>query len=999
MTIQVYPPTSSAGSVSLPYGVTETIIDGKSDTGSYSYTQSLPAGTYAFSGVSLEGNIPEFKLYSSSLSKTVTVPDQDVAYFETSAAASDFKFSSIGGDIESASSYITTPFGDASNNIFAFANGNEKEIMVGGSNGKVAISAGVEARGYDSYTITQPFTGGNVYVKYFNGKYFASSPATGYGGLKVSTDKVTWTTALDNGYSAIKIQIVNDLLFAYVDNFSNGIVYYSTDGVTFTPVSGMLPRTSAVSAAVYGNSTWVVAGSTYVNVNTQAVPNGGWTQTAQLSSVPNAIAYGNNLFVAVGDNGYLTTSPDATNWTTRTSGFGTSNIENAEYLNNLYWAVGSSSKATYSTDGVTWTLVDPGFGTSVINDIAYGNGVYVAVGNNGKVSSSTDGTTWTLETGAHATNAIYAVIYAGGQFVAVGSSGKVSTSPDGTTWTAQTAVSTSNWYRLVYANSKYVMSASNSSSLYYSTDAVTWTICGGSGTASGGYGLATNGTDIVNGGTGGAIRYSADSIDFYSTSLVGANYPVYVHHDGTQYKIVVGGAAEVYTSTNLTSWTLNASTLTLTKIAANTTGSKWIGLIGAGQGTIYESTDGITWTTASNPANFNTASYVDYLNGFFWLGGNATTNYTGFWWSSNDMASWVSTYTTWPGYSSETAAGWAALGLYNNKGWLGSAQNTPRFAIIPTTGGSSWTGLYNNSQYNSNYGAALSIGSDHVLLVNNYAYYSSANPATEFNMPTSKALTAVSSRHELCVGTIAGTRRWMYATNNNGCYISTNGTSWTASTPTGSSAWDVLFDDYTDRYLIVGTTTTNRIWYSTNGTSATNANVTGAATSTICQSIATDGNGNYIAGFNNSWVAVSFNASDFTASQPAPIASNNTTLYGAAVGNGIYVLGGTNGITITAPTGTSDWRGGNPLFGGEVIYKIKYTNGTFMAVGSAGKISVSNDGYTWTMRSLGLSENIDNLYTYDGEFYLSTKSGIFKTVGASSTVAFRLFKVDIATLS
>jgi len=187
------------------------------------------------------------------------------------------------------------------------------------------------------------------------------------------------------------------------------------------------------------------------------------------------VTYGDGLYVAGGNDGKLTTSPDGTTWTTRTSGFGTTDIWGVTYGDGLYVAVGRDGKLTTSTDGTTWTTRTSGFGTSIIFGVTYGDGLYVAVGNDGKLTTSTDGTTWTTRTSGFGTTRIWGVTYGDGLYVAVGESGKLTTSTDGTTWTTRTSgFGTTHIQGVTYGDGLYV-AGGNDGKLTTSPDGTTWT--------------------------------------------------------------------------------------------------------------------------------------------------------------------------------------------------------------------------------------------------------------------------------------------------------------------------------------------------------------------------------------------------------------------------------------------------------------------------------------------------------------------------------------------
>jgi len=231
------------------------------------------------------------------------------------------------------------------------------------------------------------------------------------------------------------------------------------------------------------------------------------------------VTYGDGLYVAVGLSGTMTTSPDGTTWTTRTSGFGTTTIYEVTYGDGLYVAVGNDGKLTTSTDGTTWTTRTSGFGTDYIVGVTYGDGLYVAGGNDGKLTTSTDGTTWTTRTSGFGTTAIRGVTYGDGLYVAVGSSGKLTTSTDGITWTTRTSgFGTTRIEGVTYGDGLYV-AVGDSGTLTTSTDGTTWT------TRTSGFGTTTiRGVTYGDGlyvavGDDGKLTTSPDGTGYLSLEL------------------------------------------------------------------------------------------------------------------------------------------------------------------------------------------------------------------------------------------------------------------------------------------------------------------------------------------------------------------------------------------------------------------------------------------------------------------------------------------------
>lgn len=196
-----------------------------------------------------------------------------------------------------------------------------------------------------------------------------------------------------------------------------------------------------------------------------------WTEVVVTGlSQARALAFGNGVYIVGGGSGALYTSTNKSTWTSRTSGFSTSDINGAAYgLNgatHTYVVGGQAGKVSQSTDsGVTWTARTSQFGTDVIYQVKYLNGTFIAVGASGKISTSADGQTWTLRT-TPGTAPLYNVEYGGGTYIAVGSNNAIYTSTDLSTWTSRTSA---------FAQSGDLAAA------IYNSGASTWMIVSASG--------------------------------------------------------------------------------------------------------------------------------------------------------------------------------------------------------------------------------------------------------------------------------------------------------------------------------------------------------------------------------------------------------------------------------------------------------------------------------------------------------------------------------------
>jgi hypothetical protein len=211
----------------------------------------------------------------------------------------------------------------------------------------------------------------------------------------------------------------------------------SATGTTWTSVTS--PPSSYAKCITFGAGIYV-AGRNLTGVNgiSTATVLGTWTtRNSNVAQSLNAIVFGNGLFVAGGVQGVMTTSPDGTTWTSRTSGFAGATINGLAYGNGVYVAVGDSGIITSSTDGITWTqrfsIVNTSFRAVVFDGVKFVAAAQTSPGGLSAVSS--DGITWT--TGS-ATQALWSLADGGGLLIAAASATNIiSVSTDGLNWTTR----------------------------------------------------------------------------------------------------------------------------------------------------------------------------------------------------------------------------------------------------------------------------------------------------------------------------------------------------------------------------------------------------------------------------------------------------------------------------------------------------------------------------------------------------------------------------------
>lgn len=228
-----------------------------------------------------------------------------------------------------------------------------------------------------------------------------------------------------------------------------------------------------VFGGVFGGGQFVLGGGSGSLVTST---NGGlWTsRTSGFGTTQiNALTFGNGLYVAVGNAGTLTTSTNAITWTARTSQFGANAINGVTFANGLYVAVGNGGTITTSSNGVDWTARGSGH-TSIIYAVAGNQRAFISGGQNNTFRFSTDGLSWTARTTTFGTSDIYSMTFGNGLFVMGGQNGALATSPDGVSWTARSSgfPSGNHIWGLTFANGIFI--AAGTSAVSTSTDGVTW---------------------------------------------------------------------------------------------------------------------------------------------------------------------------------------------------------------------------------------------------------------------------------------------------------------------------------------------------------------------------------------------------------------------------------------------------------------------------------------------------------------------------------------------
>jgi hypothetical protein len=272
-------------------------------------------------------------------------------------------------------------------------------------------------------------------IAYGGGKWLAACTYK----MAYSADGITWTKVTDSTFGDSGILAVAYGAGKWVAvGYDEKTAYSADGGVTWTAGNPTTLGDYGVRKVAYGGDRWVAVGDGGVAYSTDGVT---WTKVTGYSENFRHVAYGGGKWVAVLTAGRIWYSADGATWTAVTdSPFdNTISISPVAYGNGKWVAVGGSGKMmAYSADGVTWTAVTNNINNifdSHISGIAYGGGKWVAVGgyDYGKMAYSADGVTWTAVTNStfdYPYSQISGIAYGGGKWVAVGNGGKMAYSAD-----------------------------------------------------------------------------------------------------------------------------------------------------------------------------------------------------------------------------------------------------------------------------------------------------------------------------------------------------------------------------------------------------------------------------------------------------------------------------------------------------------------------------------------------------------------------------------------
>lgn len=253
--------------------------------------------------------------------------------------------------------------------------------------------------------------------------------------IATSPDLGTWTSRQTSANAMNDIVWMNSTLMAIG---ANGVCYKSTNGTTWTALSGLL-------------------GSFQTNRVAWSASLGVW-------------------FLCSSGSAQYYTSPDATTWTARVlwGGFGTVYYGVAQFTSAYGDVLMWSHRGLIGVPTATLTVLAAWnwLAGITIMDLAASSSAAVLVTSAGSIWLKTSTTPWTsMATGLPA---FTQVIWSGTLFIALCATGAIYTSPTGAVWTPQTSGVTSSFAGIAVDGAGGALAYTVASEVLFSADGVTW---------------------------------------------------------------------------------------------------------------------------------------------------------------------------------------------------------------------------------------------------------------------------------------------------------------------------------------------------------------------------------------------------------------------------------------------------------------------------------------------------------------------------------------------
>jgi hypothetical protein len=552
-------------------------------------------------------------------------------------------------------------------------------FCVAGGNGPNTI-----AYSYDGLTwngATNPFS--EVYGVAWNGSLWIAGGQNSDASVTIATspDGITWTPRVNPFDGGYVIDIAwNGSLWVAVGHTPDGTtIITSPDGIEWTATTSPFDGAYAFGIA-WNGSLWVAVGSSSSASIATSSDGITWDSTYHPfeGGQGNGIAWNGSLWVATGRNSdgtvTIVTSPDGSNWTPRTNPFDGSYAYGIAWNGSLWVAIGYNSDQTVSIitspDGISWIPRTNPFDGGAAEGIAWNGSVWVAVG-------------------ANSDNTV-----------------TIATSPDGITWSAVTdpfdygycVASRRPLYPPIIGVTEAfcVAGAYGTNTLAYSYDGLSWTVATNPFTGGGAsvQGVAWNGSLwVAVGYSSVTIATSPDGISWTPrTNPFEGNVGFGIAWNGSLWVAVganLDATVTIATSDDGIEWTARTNPLdggAGSGVAWN--GSLWVAVGYGTDGTsIVTSSDGIEWTARTNTFN-NGSGFGIAWNGSLWVAVGQNSDASVAIATSSDGI-------TWTDASNNPFEGGIGRGIaWNGSLWVAVGANSDSLVTIATSSdGIEWTGL------------------------------------------------------------------------------------------------------------------------------------------------------------------------------------------------------------------------------------------------------------------------------------------------------------------
>ncbi|MEQ1932815.1 MAG: choice-of-anchor D domain-containing protein [Fimbriimonadaceae bacterium] len=369
------------------------------------------------------------------------------------------------------------------------------------------------------------------------------------GTLITSPDGASWQTQASGTASTLRAVVWAGS--QWIASGDGGVLISSPDGITWTPRSSGVTNTLR-GACWTGDRIIVVGSSGKIITSMDGI---AWAVSpAVTTNSLSTVAIGGGVLVAAGDYGALVSSSDGgLNWTNRVNPVTERHLNGVTASPSGLVAVGSGGTILGSPDAVNWSARTSGTSNELFR-VTWTGTRYVAVGSTGTIRTSTDGDSWNAAISG-TTQALFDVTSMGSGLVAVGGSGTILTSPDGLAWTPRTSGVSVQLNAVTWTGTE-VVAVGQGSTVLRSADGITWAVVT-TPVAGDLYAVTWTGTKLlaVGGGTGGNKAIS--TVDFSSWSTGSLNLffgsPRAVIWLGSK-AVAVGVVGGCTVSTNLTTW-------------------------------------------------------------------------------------------------------------------------------------------------------------------------------------------------------------------------------------------------------------------------------------------------------------------------------------------------------------------------------------------------------------------------------------------------------------